>query len=116
MGRRLGLSQAGAGSQDPATGNPDGSIASDPVLGTPTLKLQTQLRRVGVRTGRIEDNDGSIDTFFSATQSQESALSYEAVVGRQTASKEEILEVRQLPLAYRAAVRNYFLTGHSREK
>jgi hypothetical protein len=116
MGRRVGSSQAGAGSRDPATGNPDGNIASDPVLGTPTLKLQTQLRQIAVKPGGTEDHNGSIDAFFSATQSQESALGYQAVFGRQTASKGAVADARQLPPAYRTAVKNYFLTGHSREK
>ena len=116
MGRRVGVSQAGAGSEDPATGNPAGDSPSDPVLGVRTIRLQTQLQRVHVKPSRGGGDNGSAETFYSATQSQDSTLSYQAVTGRQTASKEEMRNAQQLPLAYRAAVKNYFLTEHSKEK
>ena len=116
MGRRVGVSQAGAGSDNPATGDPAGASVSDPVLGMRTVRLQSQLQRVAVRTSRGEDDGGSAESFYSATQSQDSMLGYEAVTGRQTASKESVSEAQQMPLTYRAAVKNYFLTGHSREE
>jgi hypothetical protein len=116
MGRRVGVSQAGAGSEDPATGNPAGDSPSDPVLGMRTMRLQTQLQRVHVKPSRGEDDNGTAESFYSATQSQDSTLSYQAVTGRQTTSKEEMRDAQQIPLAYRAAVKNYFLTVHSKEK
>lgn len=116
MGRRVGVSQAGAGSEDPATGNPAGNRLSDPVLGMRTMRLQTQLQRVPVKASHDKDDNGTAESFYSATQSQDSTLSYQAVTGRHTASKEAVRNAQQMPLTYRAAVKNYFLTGHSKEK
>ena len=116
MGRRVGVSQAGAGGEDPATGNPAGDSPSDPVLGMRTMRLQAQLQRVHVKPSGNEDDNGTAESFYSATQSQDSTLSYQAVTGRQTASKEAVRDAQEMPLAYRAAVKNYFLTEHSKEK
>ena len=116
MGRRVNASQAGAGSDNPATGNPAGESLSDPVLGVRTMRLQSQLQRVHVKTSPGEDNIGPAESFYSATQSQDSMLGYQAVTGRQTASKESVRDAQQMPLTYRAAVKNYFLTAHSKEK
>ena len=56
MGRRVGVSQAGAGDTQPAKGDPAGDAASDPVLGKRTLRLAAQLQRV-----RVEHNDSEQD-------------------------------------------------------
>jgi hypothetical protein len=116
MGRRVGVSQAGAGGDNPATGNPAGDSLSDPVLGARTTRLQSQLRQVHVKTsGGGEDDIGPAESFYSATQSQDATVGYEAVTGRQTASKETVRDTQQMPLTYRAAVKNYFLSGHAKE-
>jgi len=116
MGRRVGVSQAGAGGDNPATGNPAGDSLSDPVLGVRTTRLQSQLQRVNVRTSPGGDDGGTSESFYSETQSQDAMLGYQAVTGRQTASRETAGDAQEMPLTYRGAVKNYFLTGHSSEE
>lgn len=116
MGRRVGVSQAGAGGENREFGDPSGSSQSAPVLGKPTMRLQAQLRQIGVKPHRDDDEIGTEEFIRAATQSQQSALAYEAVRGRQSASREEIMDSQQVPLGYRGAVKDYFLTGHRDEK
>ncbi len=116
MGRRVGVSQAGAGGENRESGDPSGSSQSAPVLGKPTMRLQAQLRQIGVKQHRDDDEIGTEEFIRAATQSQQSALAYEAVRGRQSASREEIMDSQQVPLGYRGAVKDYFLTGHRDEK
>jgi hypothetical protein len=117
MGRRVGVSQAGAGSDDDnAKANPAGDIVSDPVLGQRTPRLEAQLQRVRVERGDARDDAGTTEASYAPTQSQTSTLTYQSVEARQRASNEDAVRTEQTPLAYRAAVKTYFLTEHGKEQ
>jgi hypothetical protein len=116
MGRRVGVSQAGAGDTQPPKGNPGGDLASDPVLGKRTLRLAAQLQRVRVEHNDSEQDEGTPEAFYAATRAQAARLDYQTVTARPRATNEESLDAEQMPLAYRAAVKKYFLTEHAKEK
>jgi hypothetical protein len=116
MGRRVGVSQAGAGDTQPPKGNPAGDAPSDPVLGKPTQRLAAQLQRVRVEHNDSEQDEGTPGAFYAATRAQAARLDYQTVTARQRATNEESMDAEQMPLAYRAAVKKYFLVEHAKEK
>ena len=115
MGRRVNRSQAGAGDGNAPPGNPSGSADAEPVLGKQTLRLATQLQRRNVGGSAAEKDEGTPEAFYAATQAQASRLELQNVEGAVRGAGEEALERRQLPLAYRSAVKKYFLTEHEKE-
>jgi len=115
MGRRVSRSRAGAGDGNAPPGNPSGNAEAEPVLGKQTLRLVTQLQRRNVGGSGAEQDDGTPEAFYAATQAQASRLELEPVEAGTRSSDEDALEHRQLPLAYRSAVRKYFVTEHEKD-
>ena len=97
-------------------GRSAGDAASDPVLGRRTLRLAAQLQRVRVEHNDGEQDEGTPEAFYAATRAQAARLDYQTVTARPRATNEESLDAEQMPLAYRAAVKKYFLTEHAKEK
>lgn len=114
MGRRVGLSRAGAGNGDAPPGHPAGDPEAAPVLGKQTLRLAAQLQRVATGSPSSERDDGAPEAFYAATQAQSSRLESQSVTGVTRRTGEAALDRAQTPLAYRAAVKKYFLTEHQK--
>jgi hypothetical protein len=115
MGRRVGVSRAGAGDGNSPPGNPSGNAESEPVLGKQTLRLAAQLQRLNAGGNVAGEQEGTPEAFYAATQAQASRQELLSVSGAARAADEAALERRQLPLAYRSAVKKYFLTEHEKE-
>ena len=116
MGRRIGVTQRGAGEGKPADGDPAGDVMTDAVLGKRSTRLAAQLQRVRVEGKDGESDQGTPGTFYAATRAQAASLEYLDVAARQKSSGENAIGEERMPLAYRTAVRQYFLAAHAREK
>lgn len=115
MGRRIGVSTAGAGSGEQPHGNPEGDAEAAPVLGRKTLRMQLQMQTISVEQPQTDGNDGSDESFYAATQAQAARAQYQDIVAGQHSGKEQTISDEQLPLAYRDAVKQYSVRQHRRE-
>jgi hypothetical protein len=118
MGRRIGVSQAGAGDGTPAQGDPSGNSEAEPVLGKKTARLESQLQRVRVEGQQAADEDEAtaLESFYAATQAQVAQLDYSAAALYGQRSGEGAGPGGAIPYAYREPVKQYFLRQHRREK
>jgi hypothetical protein len=114
MGVRVNTSQAGAGGEDTPPDTPSEGVG-EPVLGKPTLRLAAQLQRLG--TGAAQNDPGSVasEGFYAATQAQAARLDFAAAQAPERSANEAVLMREQVPIAYRASVKRYFLTEHGKE-
>ena len=115
MGMRVNTSQAGAGGEDTPPDTPSEGIG-EPVLGKPTLRLAAQLQRLAT-SGAPQNDLGSASSegFYAATQAQAARLDFAGAQGPEHSVSEAALGREQVPMAYRASVRRYFLTEHDKE-
>jgi hypothetical protein len=118
MGRRVGVSRAGAGDGTPAHGDPSGNAEAEPVLGKKTVRLESQLQRVRVEGTQAGDDPdaGALESFYAATQAQVAQLDYSAAAVHAQRSAEGAGTGADIPYAYRGPVKEYFLRQHRREK
>lgn len=115
MGMRVNTSQAGAGGEDTPPGTPSEGVG-EPVLGKPTLRLAAQLQRVSAGAAQNEPGSGTSEGFYAATQAQAARLGFTAAEAPQRSANEAALTREQVPIAYRASVKRYFLTEHGKER
>jgi hypothetical protein len=121
MGRRVGVSSAGAGEGDQPAENvtplPDG----DAIFGQKTERLAVQLRTVKMKEGELDERDGSEDprgteeATYAATRAQAARTAAQAVGAASPSDAEGALEAQAAPLEFREAVKRYTLTRHRRE-
>ena len=119
MGRRINSSTGGAGDGEEPRGNPDGNADAKPVLGRKTTRLSVQLQSIKMEQMEPDDRDaadGSLESFYAATQAQAAKSEYEKVMAVQTGSIEQTSGKQRLPLAYRDAVKRYTLNQHRRDE
>jgi hypothetical protein len=116
MGRRVGVSRAGASDEDaPAEGNPEGDAPADPVLGEATKPLALRLQKAQVDAHLPTDRDGERDDFYAATQGQAAGIEYSAARALRSTVGEATTGTRRTPLAYDEAVKSYSLSQHLRD-
>ncbi len=115
MGRRVGVSRAGAGDDERPQGDPAGAVESEPALGQKTQRLQAQLQRLKVEPATGEEQPGAEESLYAATRAQSASLGYEAVAARPHQGAEGLARVERMPLAYRDAVKRYTLEQHRTE-
>lgn len=121
LGRRVSSSRAGAGDgDDEVKGDPGGNAQSPAVLGTKTVRLALQLRKVPSPAGTAQEPAGAEpaanDAFFAATRAQAARTAVAGAGPAVAAGATDALSTEQTPLAYRSAVKDYFLRQHSKEK
>ena len=87
-----------------------------PVLGQPTVRLQTQLDKVRVDPEDDPEQQATKESFYVATQRRASQVDYESVAPQWRAQREAALASSRTPLSYREAVKRYFLTRHAKEE
>jgi len=114
MGMRVNTSQAGAGGEDTPPDTPSEGIG-EPVLGKPTLRLAAQLQRLATGAAQNDPGPGSSEGFYAATQAQAARFDFAAAQASERSANEAALTREQVPIAYRASVKRYFLTEHSKE-
>ena len=115
MGRRVGVSRAGAQDGERPQGAPTGDAESEPVLGQKTLRLEAQLQKVKVEAGASEDQPGGEQALYAQTRAQAARLGYEAVDARPRQGLEAVVSGESTPLAYRDAVKRYMLEQHGKQ-
>jgi hypothetical protein len=115
MGMRVNTSEAGAGGEDTPPDAPSGGVG-EPVLGKPTLRLAAQLQRLSAGTAHNESAAGAAEGFYAATQAQAARLDFTPAQVAEPSAGEAALTREQVPIAYRASVKRYFLTEHGKER
>jgi hypothetical protein len=116
MGRRVGVSRAGASDDEaPGQGDPEGDAPSDPVLGAPTTPLEARLQQARVDGDAASDEAGTEEDFYAATQGQAAAVDYAAASGASARAREAALRAGSTPFAYDRAVKRYSLSQHRRD-
>ena len=120
MGRRVGVSSAGAGEGDQPGANVTPQADGDSIFGKKTERLEVQLRNVKVPEATLdateeEDRGGTEEASYAATRAQAAHTSAQSVISGSSSSAESVLNGQQSPLEYREAVKRYTLTRHRRE-
>ena len=120
MGRRLGMSSAGAGEGDQPGANVTPQTDSDSIFGRKTERLAVQLRNVKVPEATLdaaeeEDRSGTEEASYAATRAQAAHTAAQGVILGSSSVAESVLDGQQSPLEYREAVKRYTMTRHRRE-
>jgi len=119
MGRRVTQSNLGAGGKPSANeANFSNSMEGEQVLGAPTMRLAAQLKRVRIDGGNTQDGGtpGMADEAYAATRAQQAQLAYQATSQPARYVTENAPTAERIPLAYRGAVKEYFLDLNRNEK
>lgn len=119
MGRRVGMSTAGAGDGDQPVGNIVAPEQGDTVLGRRTERLAVQWHAVKVQQGDAGERDdeptGTEESMYAATRAQAARVGFRAVDSVARSDAESASGSEASPLEYREAVKRYTLTRHRRE-
>jgi len=122
MGRRVGVSSAGAGEGDQPGANITPLLDGDPIFGRKTERLAVQLRTVQMAEGDPDDREGREDqrgteeASYAATRAQAARTGQQAVAAAAQPGTEGVLDIPGSPLEFREAVKRYTLTRHRRER
>jgi hypothetical protein len=119
MGRRVTQSNIGAGGK-PST-NESNSVnlfEADQVLGARTERLSVQLKQVKIEGSnpRGGDAQGVADAAYAATREQQAQFAYQNAPQHDRYVSESDMNAERIPLAYRGAVKEYFLDLNRNEK
>ncbi len=114
MGVRVDVSQVGPGGEDTPPNSP--SEGGEPVLGKPTLRLAAQLQHLGAGAVHNDPDPGTREAFYAATRAQAARLDFAAAEAAAGNASEMALMRKQVPVAYRASVKRYFLIEHAKER
>ena len=118
MGRRVTQSTIGAGGKPSGSETSDNNnIEAEPALGKRTMRLAAQLERVKIAGAKSHGDDaqGIGDGFYAATRAQQAQLSYQNAPRRARYVSESAMSGERVPLAYRGAVKDYFLNLNQRD-
>ncbi len=119
MGRRVTQSNLGAGGKPSANeANNSNTIEAEQVLGTRTMRLAAQLKRVKIEgnSPRGGDAQGIADAAYAATRAQQAQFAYQNAPQHARYVTESTMIGERIPLAYRGAVKEYFLDLNRNEK
>jgi hypothetical protein len=119
MGRRVAQSNLGAGGKPSAneTSNSN-NIAAEQVLGARTMRLAVQLKQVKIEGNNPREGDaqGVAEAAYAATRAQQAQLGYQNAPQHAGYVTESALSGDRIPLAYRGAVKEYFLALDRNQK
>ncbi len=119
MGRRVTQSNLGAGGKPSANEtNNSNDIEAEQVLGSRTMRLAVQLKQVKVEgnNSRGADAQGIADAAYAATRAQQAQFAYQRAPQHARYVTESDMNGERIPLAYRGAVKEYFLDLNRNEK
>lgn len=119
MGRRV--TQSTAGTVGEPSGNDEShanNIDADQVSGKKTMRLATQLKKLKIEGGSPDAGDaqGIADATFAATRAQQAQFVYQNASNHARYVTEGVIGEERIPLAYRGAVKEYFLDLNRSEK
>ncbi len=119
MGRRVTQSNLGAGGKPSAneTSNSN-NIEAEQVLGARTMRLAVQLKQVKIEGNNPREGDaqGVAEAAYAATRAQQAQLGYQNAPQHAGYVTESALSGDRIPLAYRGAVKEYFLALDRNQK
>lgn len=118
MGRRVTQTTMGAGGKHSTNESSDNNdIEAEPVLGKRTMRLAAKLERVKIEGNRAEGGDaqGVTDAVYAATRAQQAQQSYQNAPQQARYVSESAVSGERIPLAYRGAVKDYFLNLNRKE-
>lgn len=119
MGRRVTQSNIGAGGK-PSTNetNTTNQFEAEQVLGARTERLSAQLKQVKIEgnASRGSDAQGVADAAYAATRAQQAQFAYQKAPPHARYVTESAMNAERIPLAYRGAVKEYFLDLNRNEK
>ncbi len=119
MGRRVTQSNVGAGGK-PGTNEASMSsnVAAEEVLGAHTMRLDAQLKQVKVQGNHAAGGDaqGIAEGAYAATRAQQALSDYQDAPQHARYVTENTIGGERIPLAYRGAVKEYFLDLDRNEK
>jgi hypothetical protein len=119
MGRRVTQSTLGGGGKPSANeANYSNSMEGEQVLGAPTMRLAAQLKRIRIEGNNRQEGgaQGIADAAYAATRAQQAQLAYQAASQPARYVTENAPTAERIPLAYRGAVKEYFLDLNRNEK
>jgi hypothetical protein len=121
MGRRVTQSNLGAGGKPGANeASNSNRIEGEPVLGARTMRLAAQLKRVKIAGNDTHDGgpqaQGIADAAYAATRAQQAQLGYQLASQPARYVTENAVSAERIPVAYRGAVKEYFLDLNRNEK
>ncbi len=118
MGRRVSQTSLGAGGKPSANDNSDNNnIEAESVLGKRTMRLAAKLERLKIDSNRSDDADaqGVSDSVYAATRAQQAQQAYQNAPQQTRYVSESGVSGERIPLAYRGAVKEYFLNLNRKE-
>jgi hypothetical protein len=122
MGRRVGVSSAGAGEGDQPGANVAARPDGDSIFGRRTERLAVQLRSARMTSAGDEAPDsareeegGTEESSYAATRAQAARVATQEAGTAPGSDAENVLEQTGTPLALREAVKRYTLARHRRE-
>lgn len=118
MGRRVTQSNIGAGGKPSnSDSNISNNIEAEPVAGARTMRLAAQLKQVKIQSSQsgAGDTQGIADTGFAPTRTQQAQHDYQDARHDARYVTESTVNAERVPLAYRGAVKEYFLNLNQSE-
>ncbi len=118
MGRRVTQTSIGAGGKPSGNETSDNNnIEAESVWGKRTMRLAAKLERIKIDGTRPEGNDaqGVTDAIYAATRAQQAQRSYQNAAQQARYVSENAMSGERVPLAYRGAVKDYFLNLNQRD-
>ena len=122
MGRRVGLSTAGAGDGDQPVGKLSDPAEGDSVLGRKTERLAVRLHAEKLQQGQSDEQKsdsepvGTEETFVAATRAQAARVPLQSVGNAPSSAANSIPTSERPPPEYQEAVKRYTLSRHRRER
>lgn len=118
MGRRVTQTNAGVGGKpSPNDTSDNNNLEAESVLGKSTMRLAAKLERMKIESHRPDGNDsqGASDGQYAATRAQQAQLDYKKTSQQTRYVSENAMSGERVPLAYRGAVKDYFLNLNRKE-
>jgi len=114
-GERTGKSRAGGSEGESPHSSPSSDADTQPVLGEQTVRLEAQLQSMRLAGNEERPPRQIEEAFYAASQRQASQVEHRAFASHWHKRSEAPLAQGQTPLAYREAVKQYFLSRHERD-
>ena len=113
-GMRVNTSDAGEGGEDIPPEAPTEDLGGS-VLGKPTARLAARLQRLDNAAPEGDPHALGGEGAYAATQAQTARVGLSAVQAARPGASDAAIAREQVPVAYRASVKRYFLTEHAKE-
>ena len=113
-GMRVNTSDAGEGGEDTPPEAPTEDLGGS-VLGKATARLAARLQRLDNAVPEGDPHALGGEGSYAATQAQTARVGLSAVPAARPGASDAAIAREQIPVAYRASVKRYFLTEHGKE-